>query len=260
ILRLAAGRGASVVYIISQSRPMIRVDGDISPLEDEVALTSADVALFVDALGAVIDDNATDAVEWLLDVPEVGRVRHLTFHDHRGPGIIFRMTPPRAISAEQLALSAEIQGLCALPDGLVIVTGEAMSGKSTLLRAFVDLINHTRGDHVIAIESQIRFVHENHRSFVSQREIRGGSDAVAQAARRALLEDPDVLVIEDIASPDVAAIALEAATNGRLVFGAVQAPSSTAAIDQLIESFPAERRTQLRGALAGSLRGVVAQV
>jgi twitching motility protein PilT len=260
ILRLAANRGASVVYIVAQSRPMVRVDGEIAPLEEEAVLTSADVALFIDSLGAMIDDNATDAVEWLSDVPEVGRVRHLTFHDHRGPGIIFRMIPPRVISAEQLGLSAEVQALCAQPDGLVIVTGAAMSGKSTLLSAFVDLINHSRSDHVIAIESQIRFVHESHRSFVSQREVRGGSEAIAQAARRALREDPDVLFIEEMSSPDVAAVALEAATGGRLVFGSVEAPSATAAIDQLIDAFPAERRAQMRTALAGSLRGVVAQV
>jgi twitching motility protein PilT len=260
ILRLAANRGASVVYIVAQSRPMVRVDGEIAPLEEEAVLTSADIALFIDSLGAMIDDNATDAVEWLSDVPEVGRVRHLTFHDHRGPGIIFRMIPPRVISAEQLGLSAEVQALCAQPDGLVIVTGAAMSGKSTLLSAFVDLINHSRSDHVIAIESQIRFVHESHRSFVSQREVRGGSEAIAQAARRALREDPDVLFIEEMSSPDVAAVALEAATGGRLVFASVEAPSATAAIDQLIDAFPAERRAQMRTALAGSLRGVVAQV
>ena len=219
ILRLAANRGAAVVYIVAQSRPMVRVDGEISPLEEEAVLTAADVSLFIDSLGATDNDNAADDVEWLADVPEVGRVRHVTFRDHRGPGMIFRMVPPRVISVEQLGLSAEIQGLCAQPDGLVIVTGAPTSGKSTLLNAFVDLINHNRSDHVIALESQIRFVHESRRSFVSQREVRGGSEALAQAARRALREDPDVLFIEDISSPDVAAVALEAAAGGRLVFG-----------------------------------------
>ena len=260
ILRLAANRGASVVYIVAQSRPMVRVDGEISPLEEEAVLTSADITLLINSIGAIDDDTAVETVERLLDVPEVGRVRHLTFHDHRGPGIIFRMIPPRVISAEQLGLTAEIQGLCAQPDGLVIVTGEPMSGKSTLLSAFVDLINHNRSDHVIVIESQIRFVHESRRSFVSQREIRGGSEALVQATRRALREDPDVLFIEDISAPDVAALALEAAAGGRLVFGALAASSTTAAIEQLIDSCPAERRVQMRTALADLLRGVVAQV
>ena len=86
--------------------------------------------------GALITER-----EWICDIKDVGRVRCLAFSDHRGPGGIFRMIPARAISAEQLGLSREIQGLCAEPEGLVLVTGPRASGKSTLLAAFVDLIS-----------------------------------------------------------------------------------------------------------------------
>ena len=91
--------------------------------------------------------------EWICDVPEVGRIRCVTFRDHRGAGGIIRMIPARAISAEQLGLSREIQGLAAEAEGLILVTGPRSSGRSTLMSAFVDLINRTRSEHVITLDT-----------------------------------------------------------------------------------------------------------
>ena len=193
-------------------------------------------------------------------MPEIGRVRCLTFKDHRGPGVLFRMFPPRAISADQLALTPEVQALCQQSDGLVLVTGARASGKSTLLNAFVDLINRTRSDHLITIESQIGFVHESRRSFISQRETRGDAELAATFARAALREDPDVMMIEDLKSAEVVAAALEAAESGRLVLASVPASSTIGALERLIEVFPADRRAKARTSLATALRGVVAQV
>jgi twitching motility protein PilT len=259
VLRIAAARGAATVYVVAHSKPVIRVDGEISVLEGEPALTAQEVERLVMDLAPARGRDMVPAGEWMAEVPDVGRVRCVTFRDHRGPGVIFRMIPPRAISAEQLGISPEVQALCAQPDGLVLVTGARASGKSTLLSAFVDLINRTRSDHVITIESQIGFVHESRRSFVSQREVRGDSDAAAAAVRSAFREDPDVLVIEDMRTPEIVAAALEAAESGRLVFGSLSAPATRAAVDRLIEMFPADRRAQAQTSLAGALRGVVAQ-
>jgi twitching motility protein PilT len=170
------------------------------------------------------------------------------------------MIPPRAISADQLGLPPEVQALCAQPDGLVLVTGARASGKSTLLSAFIDLINRTRSDHVISIESQINFAHESRKSFVSQREVRGDAEAAAAAVRSAFREDPDVLVIEDLRTAEIVSVALEAAESGRLVLASLSAPSTIAAIERLIELFSPERRAHAQTSLGGALRGVVAQV
>jgi twitching motility protein PilT len=259
MLRIAAARGAATVYVVAQAQPVIRVDGEISVLDGEPALTAAEVERLVMDLAPTRGRETLPAGEWMADVPDVGRVRCVTFRDHRGPGVIFRMIPPKAISADQLGLAPEVQALCAQADGLVLVTGARASGKSTLLSAFVDVINRTRSDHVITIESQIGFVHESRRSFVSQREVRGDSDAATGAVRSAFREDPDVLVIEDMRTPEIVSAAFEAAESGRLVFGSVAAPSTTAALDRLIEMFPSDRRAQAQTSLAGSLRGVVAQ-
>jgi twitching motility protein PilT len=261
-LRVAAARGASTVYVVAQSKPMIRIDGEIGPLESEPTLTAADVDRLVMELAPPRRRDALQngPVEWLCDVPEIGRVRCLTFRDHRGPGILFRMFPPRAISADQLGLTPEVQALCQQSDGLVLVTGARASGKSTLLNAFVDLINRTRSDHLITIESQIGFVHESRRSFISQRESRGDAELAATYARAALREDPDVMMIEDLKSADLVSAALEAAESGRLVLASVPASSTIGALERLIEVFPADRRARARTSLATALRGVVAQV
>jgi twitching motility protein PilT len=253
------------VYIVAQSKPMVRAYGEISPLEigSGAPLSEAEVnRLALEFAPPAARDawRRGASAEWTCEVGDVGRVRCLTFRDHRGPGLIFRMIPPKAVSAEQLGLTPAVQALCNQSDGLVLVTGPRASGQSTLMSAFVDLINRTRGDHVITIESQLGFVHESRRSFVSQREVRGGGDAVVSAVRSALREDPDVLLIEDVRSAEVASMALEAAESGRLIFASLPAASTVAAIDRLLELFPPDRRVQAQSSLANALRGVVAQV
>jgi twitching motility protein PilT len=142
----------------------------------------------------------------------------------------------------------------------VLVTGPTGCGKSTTLCSLIDLINRTRSDHVITLESQIEFVHQSRRSFVSQREIRGDAGAIVAAIRMALREDPDVLLIEDLRSAEVTTAALEAAESGRLVLGSLTAASTVAAVDKLIELYPGERRVLTQTSLATALRGVVSQV
>jgi twitching motility protein PilT len=258
VLRLAAARGAGTVYVVANTAPLVRIDGEFSTLEGEPALSAA----FVDRLLSEVAPSArgaSPAAEWLIDVPEIGRVRCVAFRDHRGPGVIFRMVPARAISPDQLGLSAEVQALCSEADGLILVTGGRGSGKSTLLTSFVDLINRTRSDHIITAESQIDFVHEHKRSFISQREVRG-EDAMVSAVRAACREEPDVLIVEDLRTQELAALALDAAESGRLVFASVPGLSTPSALERLIELFPAERREKVQASLAGTLRGIVSQV
>ncbi|HUU35392.1 MAG TPA: ATPase, T2SS/T4P/T4SS family, partial [Vicinamibacterales bacterium] len=259
LLRLAAARGASALYLTTQARPAVRVDGDIRLLDGEPALSSGDVEAAVLEL-APDGTRDKESAEWIRDLADVGRVRITTFRDYRGPGALLRMISAKPTSAEQLGLVREIQALATEPEGLVIVTGPRASGKSTMVSAFVDLINRQRNDYVITLEGQIRLVHESRGSLISQREVRGGSEDVVQAARTAMRENPDVLVIEDLRSPDVLQAALDAAGSGLLVFASVTAASATAALERLVDLCPSEQRRNVRAALAEHLRGVVAQV
>ncbi|MGB7218109.1 MAG: ATPase, T2SS/T4P/T4SS family, partial [Vicinamibacterales bacterium] len=145
-------------------------------------------------------------------------------------------------------------------EGLVLVAGPRSSGKRTLISALVDVINRTRQDHVITIEREINVVHARGSSFVSQREVRGGDEALLTAARAALREDPDVLVLEHIPNGALMNVALEAAASGHLVIGGFAAHDATETIDRIIDLYAPEHSRLVQFALADNLRGVVAQV
>jgi twitching motility protein PilT len=211
-------------------------------------------------------ESARDAVrrgtatEWALELDDLGRILCTTFRDFRGPGALFQMISAKAASADQLGLSRDMQALSTESEGLVVVAGPRASGKSTLIAAFMDLVNRSRSDYVITLERQIRLVHDNRSSTVSQREIRGSSEEVVAQARLAMRENPDVLVIEDIRSPEVLQVALDAAGSGVLVFISVTAPSAAAAVERLLDMVPVERRGPVQALLSETLRGVVSQV
>ncbi|MDQ3213215.1 MAG: Flp pilus assembly complex ATPase component TadA, partial [Acidobacteriota bacterium] len=259
LLRSAAAHRASTVYAVVDTRPMMRVEGQINVVGTESSIAAGDVERFIFEF-APRNLVADAAPEWTCTVPGVGRVRCVTFHDQSGAGLIFHLPAAELSTADEVGLTGEIQALCRPADGLIVITGPRASGKSSILNAIVDVINRTRYDHVITIESRIRVRHERRCSFISQREVRGDGDAIASAARSALREGADVLVIEDLRAPEALSAALDAARAGRLVLGSISAPSAPVALERLVDAFPADRRPHLRASLAGALRAVVAQV
>ena len=167
--------------------------------------------------------------------------------------------PQRAVTTEQLGLSRDIQALTGENEGLLVVTGPRLSGKRTLMSAFVDHINRTRHVHIITVERDINIVHERSGSLVSQREVHGGEQMV-DVVKSALREDPDVLVLEDVRSAELVDLALDAAAAGRLVICGFPARSTAAAIDAVIDLSPPSGRRRVQLSLAQNLLGVVAQV
>jgi twitching motility protein PilT len=263
LLRLAAARGATTLHLMSGSRPSIRVDGEIAALDGEPVLTAAEVETLLLDLAPEQDRDALrsgEGTEWVADVPDAGRFRCQGFRDHRGPGGTFRLIATRPASADHLGLSKEIQALCAESAGLILVAGPRSSGKSTLISALVDLVNRTRTDYVITVESQITCMHENRGCLVSQREVLGGSDEIAAAVRAAIRENPDVLVVEDLRSPAVVELALEATARGHLVIGAIPAHTAMGAIGRILRGLPPDKREQVQVMLSEGFRGAVSQV
>ena len=262
LLRLAAARAASALFVTSDCRPSIRVEGDIRPLDGEPPLSRADVESAVMEIVPEAEQEAVgrgESTEWLTEFADLGRVRCITFTDHRGPGVVFHMIATRAATAEQLGLSPEVQALATEPQGLVLVAALPGNGKSTLVSALVDLVNRQRAEYVVTLERQIRLVHDNRTAIVSQREIRGGVDEALSAARAALREDPDVLVVDDLASAHMVPLLLQAASEG-LVFVSITAPSTIEAVERFVELAPADARAGVRAAMAETFRGAVAQV
>jgi twitching motility protein PilT len=263
LLRVAAARGASTLYLSSNERPSVRVDGDIQIVDGEPVLSAGDV---ISLLLTLMPERSHEALrtgaatEWICDIEGIGRVRCMSFADHTGPGGVFRLMPERVVSADQLGLGREVQALAIEPEGLILIAGPRSSGKRTLIGAMVDLINRTRRDHLITIEREVSIVHPRGSSYVSQREVRGSDDDILAAARAALREDPDVLVIEQVRNGAMMNVALEAASSGHLVIAGFSAHSATAAVDRIIDLYAAEHSRHVQLALADNLRGVVAQV
>jgi twitching motility protein PilT len=239
------------------------VDGELHTLDDTPLFSANDVDSL---LLALMPDRSAEAsrggtaAEWMCEVADVGRVRCVTFRDHRGPGGVLRIMPVRPATAEEIGLSRDMQALAHEPSGLVLVVGPRDSGKRTLLSALVDLINRSRPVHVVTIEREINVFHDQRAAFVSQREVLGGVDELLAVARRSLREDPDVLVLEDLRSPELIELALDAAASGHLVVGGYPAPSASMAIHHVVDLFPVERRAGIQLSLGQSLRGVIAQV
>ncbi len=262
LLRLAAARGASTLYLVSGARPSIRIDGEVrtldgAPVLEPNAVEALLLTLMPERSAEALRSGA--ASEWISEFNDLGRVRCLSFRDYRGPGGVFRIMPQRTVTTEQLGLSREIQALASETDGLLVVTGPRLSGKRTLMSAFIDHINRTRHVHIITVERDINIVHERAGSMISQREVHAG-EQMADAVRGALREDPDVIVLEDVRSAELVELALDAAAAGRLVICGFPARSAAAAIDGIIDLSPPEARRRIQLSLAQNLRGVVAQV
>jgi twitching motility protein PilT len=263
LLGIASAHGATALYLTTHAAPHVRVDADVRALEAERPLSAADIE---SAVAELMPETPREALfrgeptEFVSEVADIGRVRCSTFRDYRGPGAIIQLVTLRPTGASQLGFTSDIQALASESEGLVLVAAPRGQGKTTLVGAFVDLINRHRSDYVITLEGQIRLVHEHHHALVSQREVRGTTEHALAIARGALGESPDVLVIEDVASADMFQMALDAAGSGALVIASVTAASTTAALARLIDLFPPDQRRHVQSLIAEHLRGAMAQV
>jgi twitching motility protein PilT len=202
----------------------------------------------------------TNDTDFAYEMVGLARFRANALRDRMGPAAVFRVIPTEIVTADKLGLSPEVQKLCYLTKGLVVITGPTGSGKSTTLAGMIDLINRTRTDHIITIEDPIEFVHPNKKCVVTQRQVGSHTQSFKRALRAALREDPDIVLIGEMRDLETVAIAIETAETGHLVFGTLHTTTAVSTVDRIIDQFPADRQAQIRVMLSESLKGVVAQV
>jgi len=242
------------VPILRRSGELVRIDGEpISAERLESMLTSI---MGPKELGEFREHNDTD---WAYEIGGLARFRCNAARDRKGPMAVFRTIPERVMTADEMGLSREVQNLCYLTKGLVLVTGPTGSGKSTTLAALVDLINRTRTDHILTIEDPIEFVHQSKKCLVTQRQVGLHTRSFKHALRAALREDPDIVLVGEMRDLETVSIAIETAETGHLVFGTLHTTTAASTIDRIIDQFPADRQAQIRVMLSESLRGVIAQ-
>ncbi|PYO63336.1 MAG: type IV pili twitching motility protein PilT [Gemmatimonadetes bacterium] len=206
-----------------------------------------------------VEWKETGDSDFAYEIAGLARFRVNAARDRKGPVAVFRVIPAQVVSAEQLGLNKEVQQLCYLTKGLVLVTGPTGSGKSTTLCGMIDLINRNRTDHIITIEDPIEFVHENKKCVITQRQVGIHTESFRSALRAALREDPDILLVGEMRDLETIAIAIETAETGHLVFGTLHTTTAASTVDRIIDQFPADRQSQIRVMLSESLKGVIAQ-
>jgi len=201
----------------------------------------------------------TGDADFAYEIAGLARFRVNAARDRKGPVAVFRVIPAQVLTVEELGIAKEVQQLCYLTKGLVLVTGPTGSGKSTTLCALVDLVNRVRSDHIITIEDPIEFVHENKKCLITQRQVGVHTESFKSALRAALREDPDIILVGEMRDLETVAIAIETAETGHLVFGTLHTTTAASTVDRIIDQFPADRQAQIRVMLSESLKGVVSQ-
>jgi twitching motility protein PilT len=261
LFRLLVDAGASDLHLRSGEPPLLRHHGELAR-QDRPALSAERLETMLISIMTpreIAEFREIGDTDWAYEIPELARFRCNAGRDRHGPIAVFRVIPTTVRTADEMGLSREVQNLCYLTKGLVVVTGPTGSGKSTTLAALVDLINRTRSDHIITIEDPIEFVHQSKKCLVTQRQVGVHTRSFKQALRAALREDPDIILVGEMRDLETVSIAIETAETGHLVFGTLHTTTAASTIDRIIDQFPPDRQSQVRVMLSESLRGVIAQ-
>ncbi|KAF0285901.1 twitching motility protein PilT [Spiribacter sp. SSL99] len=257
----AVERKASDLHVAAGGPPVIRVDGDLSTLTDEVishkALEKALFEVMDEAQQAQYRDHRE--VDFALQVENAGRFRVNVYEQLNGPGVVLRAIPQQIPALDDLGAPEVIRQVSDRSRGLVLVTGPTGSGKSTTLAAMVDHRNRQYPEHILTIEDPIEFVHPSNQALITQREVGHHTVDVQHALRAALREDPDVILVGELRDPDTIRLALTAAETGHLVFGTLHTRTAASSVDRIINTFPGDEQAQVRAMLAESLLAVISQ-
>ena len=262
LLQRAVELGASDIHLKPGRPPVLRRDGALGDMEGAETLTSWDME---DILTTVSRPDQLEAFQSTGDLdlayqtPGLPRFRVNAFRQRQDIGFAFRVISTFIPSFEELGLPIGVQRLANEPRGLVLVTGATGSGKTTTLAAMVDHINRTRRDHVLTIEDPIEIIHSEQRGVISQREVGLDTASFGEGLRRALRQDPDIILIGELRDAETAQVALQAAESGHLVLSTLHTVDAAESCGRIIEFFPPAKQDVIRSILAGVLRGVVSQ-
>jgi twitching motility protein PilT len=262
LLDLIVKRKASDLHL-NPGRPAVgRIDGVLVSLEDEIL----DDARAERLVREVCDERHWKEVE---DVgsTDFGRAHHdgnrfrVNVYRQRGRfSAVMRLIPSKLLTFDQIGLPGSVHDLLSRPRGLVLVTGPTGSGKTTTLATMVDWINNNLSRHIITIEDPIEYYHSHGLGLVSQREIGEDVPDFPEAMRRALRQDPDVILLGEMRDLDTISAAITAAETGHLVFGTLHTTGSARTVNRMIDAFPSTQQEQIRAQLSVSLVAVVSQV
>jgi len=252
---------ASDLHLRAGAAPRLRIDGQLEEIDQEAVSIDELERLIAELLPAdrAIEFGATNDADFAVSVPGIGRFRGNAFRERGTVGIVLRRVLTSVASLADMGVPPIVSRLADEPRGLVLITGPTGSGKTTTLAGMVDHINQSRACNVMTIEDPIEVVHPNKMAMIAQREIGTDTRDYAQAMRRVLRQDPDVILIGEMRDAETVAAALSAAETGHLVLSTLHTTNATETVNRIIDFFPAFQHHQIRLTLASCLKGVVSQ-
>ncbi|MGD9152645.1 MAG: type IV pilus twitching motility protein PilT [Gammaproteobacteria bacterium] len=263
LLTFAIENKASDLHLSSGRLPLIRVDGDLLPIENEQEIKHE---VLLESLKKVLPPKRYEDLFKNLEVDLSlsfsnlrARFRVNVFFQLHGVSAAFRIIPLKIATLEELHMPKILYNLAQLPYGLVLVTGPTGCGKSTTLAAMIDHINKNRSCHIVTIEDPIEFVYQKSEGLLQQREVHQQTKSFANALRAALREDPDVILVGEMRDLETMRLAMTAAETGHLVFATLHTNSAAKAINRIIDVFPVGEKELIRTMLSESLQAVIAQ-
>jgi len=259
---IAVQRGASDIHLVVGKPPLLRVNGDLQPIEGAKVLSAQHVEELVFSLTSEKEKQAfMDQFELDIayQIPSGKRMRINVHRERRNVAMAARLIPSEIPTMQSLDLPPVAQELTRLPHGLVLVTGPTGSGKSTALAAMIDSINQSRPVNIITLEDPIEFIFEPKQGVVRQRQFGQDFISFSDALKHILRQDPDVVMVGEMRDMDTIATTLTIAETGHLVFATLHTYSASQTINRLVDAFPAHQQNQVRTQLALTLRGVISQ-
>ncbi len=249
---------ASDLHVSSGMPPMYRIDGDLIPLAGANIL---EAQWLEDQLAEIRPEQCSKDQEQDFSYMFCNgiRCRVNVFHQLHGISATFRILTSQIPLLDSLVCSEVLKDVCALQQGLILVTGSSGSGKSTTLAAMIQHINMNQASHIITIEDPIEYVYHPKKSLIQQRELAQHTTSFQHALRASLREDPDIILLGEMRDLDTIRLALTAAETGHLVFATLHTNSCAATINRIIDVFPAGDKELVRSLLSNSLQAVISQ-
>ncbi len=254
-------QGASDLHLTVDLPPTLRLNGRLRALKTKV-LTVEDTTSLMKSIAperAQQELQEEGTCDFGFAYGDAARFRVSIFRQRGNIAIVLRQIPNRLLSFEQIGLPPQVPDLLSRPRGLFLVTGPTGCGKTTTLATMIDYINQNYDRHIITIEDPIEYYHPHRKSILNQREVGTDVTSFAEALRRALRQDPDVVLVGEMRDLETIEAALRAAETGHLVFGTLHTNSAGGTINRIIDAFPVDQQNQVRVQLSASLMAVLSQ-
>jgi len=261
LLRMLVDRDGSDLHLSVGNPPVGRVHGHLQYFGEE-PLTPSDTERLMKSIASVDNQQELQEVggsDFGFAFEDVARFRVSIFKQKGYVGIVQRLIPNKIMTFEEIGLPESLKEQISKPRGLFLVTGPTGSGKTTTLATMLDWINTECDHHIITIEDPIEYYHEHRKCIITQREVGVDVPSFAEGIRRALRQDPDVILVGEMRDLETISAAITAAETGHLVFGTLHTTGSVRTIDRVIDAFPTNQQEQIRTQLAGNLIAVLSQ-